>query len=389
MPEKKMNIPFSKPWIGKEEINEVIDTLQSGWLTTGPKCEAFEKKLADYNSVKHAIVVDSCTAALHISLAAEGIGAGDEVITTPFTFCSTVNVILFQGAKPVLADIDSETFNISPAEIKKKISKKTKAIIPVHYGGQSCSMDEINEIAEKHGLAVVEDAAHALGAEYKGKKCGTLGKYGCFSFYPIKNITTGEGGAVVTDSDAAAEQLRCLRYCGIKKDAWKRYYGAGSWYYEVTQLGFKYNMSDVLASIGLRQMDKLDKSILMREKIAGRYSKAFGAIEGIAVPEVKENVKHAWHLYAILLDVENMKIDRNQFIEQLKKAGIAASVNFIPIHFHPYYKSRFGFNRGDFPNSEFAFERIVSLPLYPTMSKAETDYVIDNVIAIVEKNKKS
>jgi dTDP-4-amino-4,6-dideoxygalactose transaminase len=386
--EKNIHVPFCKPWIGEEEIKEVTETLKSGWLTTGPKAKLFEEKLARYNQVKHAVTVDSCTAALHISLLAAGIKPGDEVITTPFTFCSAVNVITYTGAKPVFADIKPETGNIDPEKIREKITENTKGILPMHYAGQPCDMDAVNKIAKSHGLAVVEDAAHALGAEYKGKKAGTLGGFGCYSFYPIKNITTGEGGAVVTDKDQAAEELFRLRYCGIDKDGWKRYEGTGSWYYEVTQLGFKYNLSDVQASIGIAQMEKLDKSIEIRKSIAEKYTRAFSEIEGISPPFVKKDVKHSWHLYVVQLEPEKLKISRNQFIEELKKASIGCSVNFIPIHYHPYYQKEFGLRKGMFPKTEKTFEKIISLPLFPDLTEQQTDQVIETVSKIIEKNRR-
>jgi dTDP-4-amino-4,6-dideoxygalactose transaminase len=386
--EKNRKVPFCLPWIGREEINEVVATLKSGWLTTGPKTKLLEEKLCKYNKIRNAVAVNSCTSALHLALAASDIKPGDEVITTPLTFCSTVNAALQQGALPVLADVDERTYNISPTEIEKKITDKTKAIIAVHFGGQPCDMDAISKIAEEHNLLLIEDAAHAIGAEYGGKKAGTIGKFGCYSFYPIKNMTTAEGGAIVTDDDAAAAQARCLSYCGISKDAWRRYAEKGSWYYEVTQLGFKYNMNDVLASIGLHQIDKLDKFISLRRKIAGRYNKAFAPVDGITTPFVEKNVKHAWHLYPILLNVEGLRISRNQFIAEMGERGIGTSVHFIPIHFHPYYKKQLGYREGDFPKAEHVFERIVSLPIYPKMPAADVEYVASAVLEIIEKNRK-
>ncbi len=388
MAEKNIEVPFCKPWIGEEEIKEVTETLKSGWLTTGPKVKLFEEKLAKYNKVKHAVTVDSCTAALHISLLASGLKKGDEVITTPSTFCSAVNVISYAGAKPVFADIKPKTGNVDAEKITEKVSGKTKAIMPMHYAGQPCDMGAVNKIAEGHNLLVVEDAAHALGAEYRGQKAGTLGDFGAYSFYPIKNITTGEGGAAVTNDDEAAEQMMKLRYCGIDKDGWKRYKGTGSWYYEVTQLGYKYNMSDVLAAIGVAQIDKLDKSIDIRAKTAKKYSKAFSELEGISPPFVKKDVKHSWHLYVVQLETEKLKIGRNEFIEELKKAKIGCSVNFIPIHCHSYYQKEFGLRKGMFPETEKTFERIISLPLFPGLTEQQTDYVIETVSELIKKNRR-
>ncbi|MBN2067934.1 MAG: DegT/DnrJ/EryC1/StrS family aminotransferase [Candidatus Diapherotrites archaeon] len=386
MSERK--VPFCLPSIGEEEIKEVTETLKSGWLTTGLKAKLFEEKLQAYNKVGNAIAVNSCTSALHLSMAVSGIKKGDEVITSPITYCSTVNAILYQGARPVLADIDEKTFNISASEIEEKVTKKTKAIIAVHYGGQPCDMKAINEIAKKHGLIVVEDAAHALGAELNGKKAGTLADFGCFSFYPIKNITTAEGGAIVTDSNEAAEKLRPLSYCGISKDAWKRYDSTGSWYYEVTTLGYKYNMPDVLASIGLHQIEKLDEFIRQRAKIAEQYNRAFAGSEAITVPFVRQNVKHAWHLYPILLDLGKLKINRGQFIQEMTKRGIGSSVHFIPIHMHPYYRESLGFKQGQFPKAERFFERVITIPIYPKMTGEDVGYVAENILQITNGNKK-
>ena len=387
MDKNSRNVPFCVPWIGEEEIQEVLDTLKSGWLTTGPKARLFEKKLQKYNGVKHAFAVNSCTAALHLALAALDIGPGDEVITSPLTFCSTVNAILYVGAKPVLADIDEKTYNISPEEIEKKVSEKTKAVIPVHFGGQPCDMKAINGIAKKQGLKVVEDAAHAIGAEFNGKKAGSLADLGCYSFYPTKNITTGEGGAVVTDDDAIADKLPALSYCGLSKDAWKRYDKRGSWYYEVTELGFKYNLSDVLASIGLAQLDRLDGFIKAREKIAKKYDKAFSGSGALKTPFVEKNIKHAWHLYPLLLEKDKLKIDRAEFIKKLSKAGIGTSVHFIPIPLHPYYKG-LGLCMDGLPATASVFENEISLPIYPKMIDEDVECVISSVLSIVEKNRR-
>jgi UDP-4-amino-4,6-dideoxy-N-acetyl-beta-L-altrosamine transaminase len=376
-------LPFARPLIEQEDIEEVIDTLKSDWLTTGPKTHLFEEEFAKYIGCKYAVAVNSCTAALHISLAALGIGKGDEVITTPYTFVSTVNVILQQGARQVLVDIKPDTFNINPDLIREKINDKTKAIIPVHFGGQPCEMGKIMKIAKDNNLLVIEDAAHAISAEYEGRKIGTIGDATCFSFYPTKNMTTGEGGMVTTDDEKLRERLKIWELHGISKDAWRRYSAEGSWYYEVVCPGYKYNMTDIQASLGLHQLEKLNLFQKRREEIVKFYGEAFSDLEEIETPFVKSNIKPAWHLYVIKIVSEKLKINRNQFIEALKAENIGTSVHFIPVHLHPYYRDTYGFRRGDFPNAEYAFDRVISLPLFPKMSNKDVKDVIDAVRKIV------
>ena len=374
-------LPFFLPTIEEDEINEVADTLKSGWITTGPKTHEFEKLFKEYIGSKHAIAVNSCTAGLHLSLVAADIDEGDEVITSPFTFASTVNVIVHQGAKPVFVDINHDTYNINQKKIEAAISDKTKAIMPVHYAGQPCEMDEIMAIAKKHNLLVIEDAAHALSATYKGRKIGTIGDVTSFSFYATKIITTAEGGMVTTDNDDLAEKIKLLSLHGISQDAWKRYSSEGSWYYEVLYPGYKYNMTDIQASMGIQQLKKLDKLQEARKAIARLYTNVFKDMPEITEPYVDEQVQHTWHLYPILINTDLLKIDRNKFIEALKAENIGTSVHFIPIHMHPYYRDRFGFNRGDFPSAEYVYERIISLPLYPRMTERD----VGDVIAAVKK----
>ncbi len=383
-PVRKSFLPPFRPMIEKGELEEVIDTLKSGWIAMGPKTHKFEELFKEYIGSKHAIAVNSCTAALHLSLAVFRISKGDEVITTPFTFTSTVNVILHQGAKPVFVDIDKETYTIDPDEIEMKISDKTKAIIPVHYAGHPCEMDKILKIAKSYGLVVIEDAAHALGASYRGKKIGTIGKVTCFSFYATKNITTGEGGMVTTDDDEIAGKMKILRLHGISKDAWKRYSSEGAWYYEVLYPGYKYNMTDIQAAIGIHQLKRLEKMQKRREEIAKMYNEAFENIPGIITPTVRDYVHHAWHLYPILVDLNKLRIDRNKIIEALRAENIGVSVHFIPIHLHPFYRENFGFRYGDFPNTEYVYEREISLPIYPKMTNKDVDDVIDAIRKIVE-----
>jgi UDP-4-amino-4,6-dideoxy-N-acetyl-beta-L-altrosamine transaminase len=381
-------VPFASPLISDDEIAEVVDTLKSGWLTTGPKVQRFEKEFAQFVGSKYAIAVSSCTAALHLALVATGIGPGDEVITTPFTFVATANVILHVGAKPIFVDIRPDTFNIDVEKISAVITPKTRAIIPVHYAGQPCEMDEIMEIATKHKLLVIEDAAHAIAAEYKGRKVGTIGDVTCFSFYATKNLMTGEGGMVTTNHAELAEKIRILSLHGMSKDAWKRYTATGSWYYEVLSPGYKYNMTDIQASLGIHQLQKLEIFQKRREEIVKAYNQAFAGLDAVVPPFVQPGVKHAWHLYVIKIVPERLKIDRNRFIEALKEEGVGTSVHFIPVHLHPYYREKFGFKRGDFPRAEEAYDRVISLPLYPKMSDEDVGHVIEAVRKVATRYKK-
>lgn len=379
--------PFSYSF-GKEEAKEVFDTLKSGWITTGPKTQKFGKMIENYVGCRYAVPVNSCTAGLHLSLLAAGVSKGDEVITTPFTFAATANVILHAGARPVFVDIQKDTYNISPDLIKKAITKRTKAIIPVHYGGHPCDMDEILKLAKKHNLTVIEDAAHAIGAKYKGKNIGTIGDYTVFSFYATKNITTAEGGAVCLKDAESEEKIRIMSLHGMNRDAWKRYSKQSYWYYEIKYPGFKYNMTDIQSSLGIHQLKKLENFIKKREKIARFYDKNFKNIKEIKTPTVKKYIRHARHLYSILLDLDRLKIDRNRFFMALDAENIGSSVHFIPVHLHPYYKEKFGFKRGDFPVSEFVFDRIISLPMNPNMTLKDARQVVGAVKKIANYYRK-
>lgn len=372
---KRKILPYNQPWVGQEELDEVAATLKSGWLTMGPKVERFEGLLAQYTGAKHAVALSSCTASLHLSLVALGIGRGDEVITTPFTFAATANVIIHVGAKPVFVDIEPDTYNISPERIEEAITKKTKAIIPVHYAGQPCNMKAINGIAEKNGLRVIEDAAHALGAEYENKRIGTFSDSTCFSFYVTKNITTGDGGAVTTNNEELADRLKILRLHGMSKDAWKRYSSKGNWYYEIKEAGFKENMTDISAALGIHQIRKLDKFISIRRKYAGLYDKELTKLNEITTPHKEPNVRHPYHLYPILLK----KHSRAAFMKQMSEHGISCSVHFLALHLQPFYREKLGFKKGDFPVTEWVSDREVSLPLYPRMSEEDVWDVISAV----------
>lgn len=380
-----MQIPFHKPYITDDEIAEVVDSLKSGWITMGPKTVRFEEEFGSYIGSKHSVAVNSCTAALHLALKAINLKPGDEVIIPTMTFTSTGEVVCYFGAKPILVDVEKETHNIDVSAIEKAITPKTKAIIPVHYAGQPCDMDEIKQIAGSCKLRVIEDAAHSLPAWYKGRKIGTLGDITCFSFYATKTLATGEGGMAVTENDEWADKIRILRLHGISKDAWKRYSNEGSWFYEVIDAGYKYNMTDIQAGLGIAQLKKVELMWEMRKKIAQKYTKTFEPLEEIITPYIKPDRETAWHLYVIKLNIETLKIDRNKFIEELKQRGVSTSVHFIPLHKHPFYRNTFGYSSKEFPVAEWIYERIISLPIYPGMTDENVETVIEAVEDVCKK----
>jgi len=383
-----MKIPFHRPFITDEEIAEVNDSLQSGWLTMGPKTLRFEEEFQRYIGAKYSIAVNSCTSALHLALKAIDLQPGDEVIVPSMTFTATGEVVCYFNARPVIVDVDRDTLNVNAETIENSITGKTRAIIPVHYAGQSCQMDEIIALAKKKNLYIIEDAAHAIPSRYKGKLIGSIGDLTCFSFYATKTLSTGEGGMITTENAEWVERLKILRLHGISKDAWKRYSSEGSWSYDVVEAGFKYNMTDIQAGLGLAQLKKIDTMTEMRERIANKYSNAFSNNDLITTPIVREENESSWHLYVIKLNVDSLLIDRMAFIEELAKTGIGVSVHFIPLHRHPFYRNTFAYERKDFPNAEWVFERIVSLPIYPGMKDEEVNYVIDAVIDIAERNRR-
>lgn len=374
-----MEIPFHKPYITEEEISEVVDSLRSGWLTMGPKTLRFEEEFNQYIGSKYSVAVNSCTAALHLALKAINLKPEDEVIIPTMTFTATGEVICYFNAKPVIVDVDKDTHNIDISAIERAITPKTKAIIPVHYAGQPCDMDEIRQIADSYKLIVIEDAAHSLPAWYNDKKIGTIGDITCFSFYATKTLATGEGGMVTTENDGWAERIRILRLHGISKDAWKRYSNEGSWYYEVVEAGYKYNMTDIQAALGLSQLKKVEWMWERRKEIAQRYIEAFKDLESVILPHIKPYRESAWHLYVIKLNLELLTIDRAGFIEELKTRGIGTSVHFIPLHRHPFYRDVVGYKAEDFPVSEWLYERMISLPIYPGMTDEELNYVVENI----------
>jgi dTDP-4-amino-4,6-dideoxygalactose transaminase len=380
-------LPFHKPWIDEAEIEEVADTLRSGWLTMGPKTIEFEKRFAEYVGAKHAVAVNSATAGLHLALDALDLKPDDEVITSVYTFTSTAAVVLHNNARPVLVDVDPETLNMDPEQVRRKITPRTRAIIPVHFAGAPCDMDPILDLAARHGLTVVEDAAHALPTQYKGRTVGSIGDLTVFSFYAVKNLTTGEGGMITTDSSEHADRLRTRRLHGISRDAWKRYSAEGSWYYEVDYPGFKCNMTDVAAAMGLQQLRKLDRFHGIRNYYATLYQLGLGDLPELILPENPAYAQHAWHLYVIRLNLARLTIGRDEFFEALRKANIGASVHFIPLHIQPFYRRAFEYRPEDFPNALRAYQAAISLPLYPRMSEADVWDVIHAVRLIVERHR--
>lgn len=378
-------LPFHKPEITDDDVQSVVETLRSGWLTTGPKVKRFEEDFAAYLGCSHAVAVNSGTAALHLALDAIGIQEGDEVIVPTMTFAATAEVVLYFKAKPVLVDCRHDTLNLDPDQIERAITPRTKAIIPVHMGGQPCDMHPILELAKHHNLRVIEDAAHALPAAYHGKKVGTIGDITCFSFYATKTITTGEGGMATTENADWANRMRVMSLHGISLDAWDRYTDKGSWYYEIIRPGYKYNLTDIAAALGIAQLKRCDHFWQARRRIASHYHEAFADLPEIQVPACAPDMQHAWHLYVVQLNIERLKINRQDFIKALKSENIGTSVHFIPLHLHPFYRDKLGYQRADFPQASAVFERIVSLPIYPTMTEADVRDVIVAVRKLVQE----
>ena len=422
-------LPFALPDLGDDELREISEVLKSGWITTGLKAQLFEREFAAYAGAKYAVAVNSCTAAMHLALEAIGLEAGDFVLTTPYTFAATAEVIRYFDAVPVFVDVEPDTLNIDPSCLIRTIEdlerclrdgcKATspavaralgesltpppgrrpsarrrrgalKAVIPVHMAGHPCEMDAITAIAQKHGLAVVEDAAHACSASFKGRAVGSEMAAGvpwatCFSFYATKTLATGEGGMVTTDNEEWADRIRMMSLHGISKDAWKRYTAEGSWYYEVTAPGYKYNMPDILAGIGLAQLRKVDTMRQRRVEIARRYNEAFASCPEIETPTVRDHVGHAWHLYMLRLNGDSLSIGRDEFIVNLKKRNIGSSVHFIPLHVQPYYQDNYGYQPEDLPVALREYRREISLPIYSKMTDSDVQSVIDAVADIIDE----
>lgn len=386
-PKRTEFLPFNKYSFDEKEKQAVLNVLESDWITTGPKTKEFEKLFADYIGCKHAIALNSCTAGLHISLIAYDIKEGDEVIVPDITFTATANVVVHTGATPIIADIDPKTLNISIEDIKKKISPKTKAIIVVHMAGQPCDMDAINHIARENNLIVIEDAAHATESWYKNKKIGNISTVTAFSFYATKNLSTAEGGMLTTNDDALAEKLRILSLHGLSKDAWKRYSNEGYKHYDVVLPGFKYNMTDIQAALGIEQLKKLEQFGKIRKQYKELYDSLLEDIPEIELVEEIDNIVHARHLYIIKLKIDKLKVSRDQLMNMMMEQNVGVSVHFIALHKHSYYKNRFNLKNEDFPQADKISDSLLTLPLYPKLSTEDITYVCTKLKEIIDSVK--
>jgi dTDP-4-amino-4,6-dideoxygalactose transaminase len=382
-------IVFGAPKIEQDEIDEVVRCLESGWIGTGPRVARFEKEFACYKGQPFAAAVSSCTAAMHLSVLAAGIGPGDEVITTPMTFCATVNAIIHAGATPVLADIDPVTMNIDPAEVEVRITPKTKAILLVHFAGRAANMDALTDIAERHELKIIEDCAHAIETEYHGRKAGTFGDFGCFSFYATKNVTTGEGGMVLTRNEEDLARIKMLALHGMSKDAWKRFSDEGYKHYYVVETGFKYNMMDLQAALGIHQLERVESNWRRRQEIWRRYNEAFAGWPVTLPAEPEPDTRHAYHLYTILVDETVAEISRDQFLDAMTANDIGVGVHYLSIPEHPVYQEKFGWRPEDYPNAMRAGRQTVSLPLSAKLTDAEVARVIEAVRQVVSGKRKA
>ncbi|MER2598666.1 MAG: DegT/DnrJ/EryC1/StrS family aminotransferase [Caldilineales bacterium] len=384
-------LPFALPDLDHTELEEIRQVLDSGWVTTGAKAKQFETEFAAAAGARHGIALNSCTAAMHLVLEAIGLQQGDEVITTPYTFAATAEVIRYFDARPVLVDINADDFNLDAARLAEAITPRTRAVMPVHIAGLPADLDAIATIAAAHNLAVVEDAAHAFPTRYRGRMIGStlsspqapLSHAACFSFYATKTITTGEGGMILTDDDQLAERCRIMALHGISRDAWKRYTAEGSWYYEIIAPGYKYNMTDIAAAMGLAQLRKTERMAQRRAEIARRYQAAFAAVPALQVPHDRSEDQHAWHLYMLRLNLAHWQLDRAQVMEELHARAIGASVHFIPLHIHPYYREHYGYRPEDLPVAYHEYLREVSLPIYSRMTDHDVDRVIAAVLEVV------
>lgn len=387
-------LEFALPDFDDTETTGVISVLRSAWITTGTKTREFERHFANLVCGKQCIAVNSCTAAMHLGLGTIEVREGDEVITSPYTFAATAEVIRYFGAKPAFVDVSPDDLNINPVLIALAVTEQTKAIIPVHVAGLPCELDTIAMLAAGYGVTIIEDAAHAFPARYRHRKIGqgvvdNQDYFTCFSFYATKTITTGEGGMIATNNEKWAERCRIMSLHGISKDAWKRYSAEGSWYYEIIAPGYKYNMTDIAAAIGLAQLAKADRMWARRKYIAERYNQAFREMPELQIPHDREDCQHAWHLYMLRLHLDGLSIDRAEFIEEMKRRGIGTSVHFIPLHIHPYYRETYGYKPMDFPVAYTEYLREVSLPIYSKMSDEDIERVIAAVIDVVAKNRQT
>jgi dTDP-4-amino-4,6-dideoxygalactose transaminase len=380
---RKDFLVFGSPCIEEPEIEEVVASLRSGWIGTGPKAHKFEEMFKQYKGVDRAIAVNSCTAALHLSMLATGIEPKDEVLVPTMTFAATANAVIHAGGSPVFVDCVKETMNIDPAAIEAKITPRTRAIIPVHFAGRVCNMDIIMDIAQKNRLKVIEDCAHAIEAEYHGRGAGTFGDLGCFSFYVTKNIVTGEGGMVVTNNKDYAEKIQVLALHGMSRDAWERFSDVGYKHYQVVYAGFKYNMMDLQAAIGIHQLPRIDRYWQRRQEIWNRYNEAFVDLPVFLPAPVEPDTRHAFHLYTLLLDLDNVGLTRDQFLAELTNRNIGVGVHYIALHLHPFYQKNYGYKRGDFPNAEWISDRTVSLPLSAKLTDEDVEDVVKAVSSIL------
>ena len=381
-------IVFGAPQIERDEIDEVVRCLESGWIGTGPRVARFEKEFATYKDTPFAAAVSSCTAAIHLSVLAAGIGAGDEVITTPMTFCASVNAIVHAGATPVLADVDPSTMNIDPAEVEARITPNTKAILPVHFAGRAANMEALTDIAERHGLKIIEDCAHAIETEYRGRKAGTFGDFGCFSFYATKNVTTGEGGMVLTRKEEDLARIKMLALHGMSKDAWKRFSDEGYKHYFVIETGFKYNMMDLQAALGIHQLQRVETNWRRRAEIWQQYNEAFAGWPLTLPAEPEPDTRHAHHLYTILVEEERPGISRDKFLDAMTASNVGVGVHYLSIPEHPVYQEKFGWRPEDYPNAMRIGRQTVSLPLSAKLTDAEVTQVIQAVQATLNASGK-
>ena len=387
-PARSEFLPFAVPHITQAEIDEVVDTLRSGWLTTGPKTKRFEREFARKVDAPYAVALNSATAAMHLALDAIGLQPGDEVIVPVYTFTASAEVVVYFRARPVLVDVDPVTCNLDPVQLERSITPRTRAIIVVHIAGLPADMDSILSVARAHHLPVIEDAAHAFPSKYRGRVVGSMSDLTAFSFYATKTLATGEGGMLTTANAQYAERASMMSLHGISRDAWKRYSAEGSWYYEVIRAGYKYNMTDIAAALGLQQLARCDWLLGRRQTIAKRYTEAFSQWPELESPPDPAHVEHAWHLYMLRLHLERLTITRDGFIQELARANIGASVHFIPLHLHPFYRETYRLRPGDFPRALDAYQRVISLPIYPGMSDSDVEDVITAVGSIVEAHKK-
>ena len=381
-------IPFALPDLGDAEVEAVVGVLRSGWITTGPKVKAFETQFGEAAGAPHCVAVNSCTAALHLALEAVGVKAGDEVIVPTLTFAASAEVVRYLGATPVLVDVRPSDHNVDPAAVERALGPRTRAIVPVHFAGVPADMDEISALAHARGVPVVADAAHAFPARYRGRNVGALADITCFSFYATKTMTTGEGGAALTANAEWADRMRIMALHGISRDAWKRYTAEGSWYYEILAPGYKYNLTDIAGALGLVQLARAEQMLARRAAIAARYDDALrrlGVFEFLSCPADRISARH---LYVVKLAASTLRIGRNEFMEELKRRGVGASVHFIPLHMHPYYRDAFGYRPESLPVAQDLYERSISLPFFSAMSEGQVDRVIEVVTSIVEENRR-